>query len=274
MEAIILAGGFGTRLQSRLDGIPKPMVLVAGRPFLEILVNRLIDSGFRRIILSVGHLASVISDHFGSAWRDVPVEYVVEDEPLGTGGAIRKSMERISALSTFVLNGDTWLDVDYAAMNELHQRSHAGITLALSRVPDTTRFGGVILESQRVVRFIEKGQVSIDQSGPGSTISGSTIPGPAFSGPAFPGPASSGPSFPGPSFPGPSFPGWINGGVYILASDFPWPADLPAKFSFETAVLHPWLPMLSHAVYFSSGRFIDIGVPEDLDRAQTELSKL
>jgi|SRR5580658_5466010 D-glycero-alpha-D-manno-heptose 1-phosphate guanylyltransferase len=244
MEAIILAGGFGTRLQSRLDGIPKPMVQVAGRPFLEILVDRLVDSGFRRIILSVGHLASVISTHFGSAWRDVPIEYVVEDEPLGTGGAIRKSMERISAPSAFVLNGDTWLDMDYAAMNELHQRSHAGITLALCRVLNTTRFGGVLLESQRVVRFIEKGQASTGESDPGS------------------------------SFPGSAFPGWINGGVYILASDFPWPADLPARFSFETSVLHPWLPLLNHAVYFSSGKFIDIGVPEDLDRAQAEFSKL
>jgi len=101
VEAIILAGGFGTRLQSRLDGIPKPMAPVAGRPFLEILVDRLADSGFRRIILSVGYLAKVIQDHFGAAWRGVPLDYVVEDEPLGTGGAIRRSMERVAASSAF-----------------------------------------------------------------------------------------------------------------------------------------------------------------------------
>ncbi|MGP8251976.1 MAG: nucleotidyltransferase family protein [Terracidiphilus sp.] len=225
MEAIILAGGFGTRLQSRLNGIPKPMVQVAGRPFLEILVDRLVDSGFDRVILSVGHLANVIQDHFGSAWRGIPVEYVVEDEPLGTGGAIRKSMERISASSAFVLNGDTWLDVDPGAMNELHQRSQASITLAVSHVADMARFGGVELRDGRVVSFIEKGREGA---------------------------------------------GWINGGVYILSSGFPWPEGLPARFSFETDVLLPLLPSLNHAVYLSEGRFVDIGVPEDLDRAQGE----
>jgi D-glycero-alpha-D-manno-heptose 1-phosphate guanylyltransferase len=64
--------------------------------------------------------------------------------------------------------------------------------------------------------------------------------------------------------------GWINGGVYILSKDFPWPEGLPAQFSFETDVLLPLLPSLNHAVYLSSGKFIDIGVPEDLDRAQGE----
>jgi len=229
LEAIILAGGFGTRLQSRLDGIPKPMVQVAGQPFLQILVDRLVDAGFGRVILSVGHLASVIQDHFGVSWRGVPVDYVVEDAPLGTGGAIRKSMERVSEPEAFVLNGDTWLEVDYARMNELHERSHARITLALSRVADMARFGGVELRDQKVVSFIEKGQTG---------------------------------------------PGFINGGVYVLAKDFPWPVNLPERFSFETDILLPLLPSLNHAVYVSSGRFIDIGVPEDLDRAQAELREL
>ena len=228
MEAIILAGGFGTRLRSRLDGIPKPMAPVAGRPFLEILVNRLVDSGFDRVILSVGHLANVISDHFGGAWRGVPVDYVVEDEPLGTGGAIRRSMESVAASSAFVLNGDTWLDVDYPAMNALHQESQAVLTIALSHVPDMARFGGVELRDGKVVSFIEKGQTG---------------------------------------------EGWINGGVYILRRDFPWPANLPSSFSFEADVLLPLLPALNHAVYLGPGSFIDIGVPEDLDRAQGEFQR-
>lgn len=229
MEAIVLAGGFGTRLQSRLSGIPKPMVQVAGRPFLEILVDRLVDYGFERVILSVGHLANVIQDHFGGAWRGVPVDYVVEEEPLGTGGAIRKSMECITASSAFVFNGDTWLDVDAIAMNELHQRSQASITLALTRVPDMARYGGVELRDGKVVSFIEKGREGA---------------------------------------------GRINGGVYILSKDFPWPEGLPSRFSFETDVLLPKLPSLKHAVYISSGKFIDIGVPEDLDRAQGEFGKV
>jgi NDP-sugar pyrophosphorylase family protein len=201
------------------------MVQVAGRPFLEILVDRLVDAGFSRVILSVGHLAKVIQDHFGGAWRGVPIEYVVEEEPLGTGGAIRKSLGRVSAPSTFVFNGDTWLDVDYAAMNALHRESDASITIALSQVADTARFGGVELRDGKVVSFIEKGQ---------------------------------------------SGAGFINGGVYVLSKNFPWPENLPLRFSFETDVLLPLLPSLNHAVYIGSGRFIDIGVPEDLDRAQGE----
>ncbi|MGD0913351.1 MAG: nucleotidyltransferase family protein [Terracidiphilus sp.] len=226
MEGIILAGGFGTRLQSRLDGIPKPMVQVGGRPFLEILVDRLVESGFDRLILSVGHLAGVIEDHFGGAWRGVPVDNVAEEEPLGTGGAIRKALGRISANSAFVFNGDTWLDVDYGAMNDLHQRTRACITVALAHVSDTARFGGVELQDGKVVSFIDKGRAG---------------------------------------------EGWINGGVYVLSRDFPWPENLPDRFSFETDILLPLLPSLDHAVYLSSGRFIDIGVPEDLDRAQAEL---
>jgi D-glycero-alpha-D-manno-heptose 1-phosphate guanylyltransferase len=225
VEAIILAGGFGTRLQSRLDGIPKPMVMVAGRPFLEILVDRLVDSGFDRVILSVGHLANVIQVHFGSAWREVPVDYVVEEEPLGTGGAIRKALGQITEPEAFVLNGDTWLEVDYRAMYELHRQSEASITLALASVPDMARYGGVELRDGQVVSFIEKGRVGA---------------------------------------------GWINGGVYILSKDFPWRENLPSRFSFETDVLLPLLPSLKHSAFLSYGKFIDIGVPEDLDRAQAE----
>jgi D-glycero-alpha-D-manno-heptose 1-phosphate guanylyltransferase len=209
------------------------MVQVAGRPFLEILVDRLVDSGFDRVILSVGHLANVISNHFGNAWRGVPIHYVVEDEPLGTGGAIRKSLERIHASSAFVLNGDTWLDVQFNAMNELHQRTQASITLALSHVADTSRYGGVELRDGQVVSFIEKGHEGAGQPRPGL----------------------------------------INGGVYILSKDFPWPANLPARFSFETDILLPLLPSLKHSVYLSYGKFIDIGIPEDLDRAQVELRR-
>ena len=133
------------------------MVQVGVRPFLEILVDRLAESGFDRLILSVGHLAGVIEDHFGCAWRGVPVEYVVEEEPLGTGGAIRKAMGQVAGPSAFVFNGDTWLDVDYGAMNDLHQRTRASITLAVTHVSDVARFGGVELSDGKVVRFIEKG---------------------------------------------------------------------------------------------------------------------
>lgn len=226
MEAIVLAGGLGTRLRSRINGIPKPMAPVAGRPFLEILLNRLAEAGCGRTLLSVGYLGDVISDHFGASWKGMPVAYVTEDSPLGTGGAIRRALEQAEETSVFVFNGDTWLDLDYGAMDGLHRSSQAVITLALSRVSDMSRYGGVELSGGKISGFIEKGR---------------------------------------------SGAGWINGGVYILSRNFPWPANLAEKFSFETDVLFPLLPSLRHAVFLSSGGFLDIGVPEDLDRAQIDL---
>jgi D-glycero-alpha-D-manno-heptose 1-phosphate guanylyltransferase len=227
MEAIVLAGGLGTRLRSRISGIPKPMAPVAGRPFLEILLNRLAEAGFRRAVLSVGYLGTSISDHFDGRWRGMEIACVSEESPLGTGGAIRRALANTEDPEVFVLNGDTWLDIDYPAMIALHRSSQADLTIGLSRVPDMARYGGVDLTGNRITGFLEKGRTG---------------------------------------------PGWINGGVYVLSREFPWPAGLPEKFTFETDVLFPLLPTLRHAAFLSDGYFLDIGVPEDLDRAQVELA--
>ena len=95
MEAIILAGGLGTRLASKLDGIPKAMAPVAGRPFLEILLNQLKLAGCTRVLLSVGHLHSVIQDHFGASFRGLHLDYVIEGVPLWAQEAesARRSMK-------------------------------------------------------------------------------------------------------------------------------------------------------------------------------------
>ena len=89
MEAIVLAGGFGTRLRQVIADVPKPMAPIGGRPFLEILLGTLAGKGFRRVILSLGFMADKISGHFGEQFAGVELNYVVEDQPLGTGGAIR-----------------------------------------------------------------------------------------------------------------------------------------------------------------------------------------
>ncbi|MGB0123857.1 MAG: nucleotidyltransferase family protein [Silvibacterium sp.] len=226
MESIILAGGLGTRLGSRLNGIPKPMAQVANRPFLEILMDRLIDGAFNRTLLSVGHLSTVIAEHFGNCYRGMPLEYVVEETPLGTGGAIRQALWRAREDAVFVLNGDTHFEVDYSEMLRFHTASEADLTIGAARVPDVARYGGLELIGDRVSGFIEKGCTGA---------------------------------------------GWINAGVYVLTREFPWPENLPSKFSFETDVLVPLLPRLKHSVFIGHGHFLDIGVPEDLDRAQVEL---
>ena len=233
MEAIVLAGGLGTRLASRLKGLPKPMAPVAGRPFLQILLTQLRRSGCTRVVLSVGHLHSVIQDHFGAAFEAMAIDYVVESAPLGTGGAIRLALDQATEESVLVLNGDTFLDADYAAMMGFHADCGAPATLAVVHCEDVSRYGSVTIEGRRVVGFEEKGC-------PGQ------------------GPKS----------------GWISAGTYVLARNLAWPPALPEKFSIESDFFVPQVARLRPAAFQVEGYFLDIGIPEDYDRAQTELARL
>jgi D-glycero-alpha-D-manno-heptose 1-phosphate guanylyltransferase len=226
MEAIILAGGLGTRLASRLNQIPKAMAPVAGRPFLEILLDKLIGGGCSHIILSVGHLREVILQRFGKHYRGIPIDYAVEESPLGTGGAIRMALGYANEPSVLVLNGDTYLEADLSALVKFHKSSGCPVTMAVVRVEDVARYGGVLIEDQFITGFFEKGRTG---------------------------------------------PGWINGGLYVIDKNFPWHSDLPLRFSFETDVLVPFLSEIHPAAFPCAGYFLDIGIPEDLDRAQLEL---
>ena len=105
MEAIVLAGGFGTRLRPIVTDVPKPMAPIAGRPFLEILLKALARRGCQRVILSLGFMAERISSHFGGWYAGMEVVYAVEDRPLGTGGGVRLAMEQMATDHIFVFNG-------------------------------------------------------------------------------------------------------------------------------------------------------------------------
>src|SRR5450631_1838870 len=158
MEAIVLAGGLGTRLATRLEGTPKAMAPVAGRPFLEILLSQLKRSGCTRALLSVGHRNAVIQDHLGASFRGMRVEYVIEDVPLGTGGAIRKALTHAVEQNVLALNGDTFLQADYADLLRFHEGERALLTMAITRQPDVARYGGVLVEGMRIVGYQEKGR--------------------------------------------------------------------------------------------------------------------
>ena len=112
MEAIVLAGGLGTRLRSTVPDLPKVMAPVCGRPFLEILLSSLATKGCRRAILSLGYLAHRVQDHFGPRFAGIDLAYEVESVPLGTGGALRRALDRCEADHVLVLNGDTYLDLE------------------------------------------------------------------------------------------------------------------------------------------------------------------
>ena len=93
IPAIVLAGGAGTRLSTVVNDVPKPMAPINGRPFLEILVDYLNGQGVTTVVLSVGHKRETIQTHFGSRWRGLEIRYCIEEQPLGTGGALKKAMD-------------------------------------------------------------------------------------------------------------------------------------------------------------------------------------
>lgn len=161
MEAIVLAGGFGTRLRAVVPDLPKPMAPVAGRPFLELLLSTLSRKGFTRIVLSLGFMSEKIIAHFGDSYLGIKLVYEVESQPLGTGGAIRATMVGCVNNHVFVFNGDTYLDLEVDEL-EYECQLHRDPVIVVREVPDTTRFGRVELSDGRINAFREKGL-----SGPG-----------------------------------------------------------------------------------------------------------
>lgn len=158
MEAIVLAGGLGTRLRSVVTDLPKAMAPIGDRPFLELLLDTLADAGFMSAILAVGYRHEAIRAHFGERYRSLRLDYSVETTPLGTGGAIRLALQRATAAPVFVLNGDTYLQLDFRAMRAAHLAAGARLTVAVQPVADTGRYGALDVEHRRIRRFAEKGR--------------------------------------------------------------------------------------------------------------------
>ena len=227
MKAIVLAGGLGTRLVRVTSEIPKPMAPIGSRPFLEYLLDYLIEQGSDGAVLAVSYKWEVIQEHFGYVYRGMPLEYSVEAEPLGTGGAIRQALETLPDDEVVVLNGDTLFRVDLEGLANIHRSGGARLSIALKQVADCGRFGRVEVSSDGVIaRFLEKSTGG---------------------------------------------PGWINGGVYMLNrrlfEDFP----MPARFSFEQDLVEPNIDRIQPRAFQSNAYFIDMGVPEDYERAQREI---
>jgi len=155
-EAIILAGGLGTRLRSAIGDLPKPLAPVGGRPFLQLLLSSLSRAGIDRVVLSLGHGAQPIRERFATCTHP-HLTFAIEETPLGTGGAIRDSQRQIRGDHAFVLNGDTFVNLDFTAMEIAFKAARTKLAVALKRVPDVSRYGAVLVESSRVTGFVEKG---------------------------------------------------------------------------------------------------------------------
>lgn len=157
MEAIVLAGGFGTRLAGVVSDVPKPMAPVGGVPFLEIVLDYLERQKVTRAVLAVGYLHEVIISHFGYQYKSIDLTYSIEDDPLGTGGAIQEALEEASEDQVFVINGDTFFNVDLGAMMEAHLEHKSHFTIGLKALEKFDRYGSVqIGDNSRIQAFVEK----------------------------------------------------------------------------------------------------------------------
>lgn len=158
MQAILLCGGMGTRLRSVVSDRPKPMADICGKPFLQYLLEMLRDKGITEVIFALGYMGEMIEEYFqyGSAFG-LKIAYSYEEEPLGTGGAIRNALPKIMEEEVLVLNADTYFPMDYQGLYRFHQENDGDFSLATRAVPDISRYGAVRRDAAgRILAWNEK----------------------------------------------------------------------------------------------------------------------
>jgi NDP-sugar pyrophosphorylase family protein len=158
MKALILAGGFGTRLYPLTWGRPKSMVPIANRPFMERALDWLARAGIQEVIIALNHMPERISEHFGTGRQwGVKLSYIIEDTPLGSGGAIRNATSLLADETFLVINGDILTDLDLKQMTAFHRERGSQISISLAKVEDPSHYGVVDMEPDgRLRRFVEK----------------------------------------------------------------------------------------------------------------------
>ncbi len=168
MQAVLLAGGLGTRLKSVVSDRPKPMALIEGKPFMEYVIHELSRHGITEIIFAVGYKGSMVEEYFGDGRKfGVTVSYAYEEELLGTAGAIKNAGRFITEDYFYVLNADTFYQIDYGRLLRIRQEKALDMALVLRQVPDVSRYGKAVLTDGLLTAFNEK----TEEPGPG-TING------------------------------------------------------------------------------------------------------
>ena len=231
-EAIILAGGLGTRLRTVISDIPKCLAPINGVPFLHYLVDYLQKQGIESFIFSVGYLHEKVEKFLLANYPDLKYQLALEQEPLGTGGAIKLAIQKAKEKNVIVCNGDTMFKIDVKALSVFHLDKNAACTLSLKPMENFERYG--------VVEIDKKGKVN---------------------------------SFKEKQF---YHSGLINGGVYALNTSQFSEDDLPNIFSFEKDYLEKKVNIESNNGseifgFIQDQYFIDIGIPEDYEKAEREL---
>lgn len=226
-SVIILAGGLGTRLRSVVADLPKCMAPVNGKPFLGYVIEYFQQQGVNDFIFSLGYMHEAIEDYVASNFSHLTSHISLEEEPLGTGGAIKKACSLATNKNAFVTNGDTLFKANASALQSFHQLKNADCTLALKPMRDFNRYGVIELnEDDSIKSFNEKKYYE---------------------------------------------QGLINGGLYMLNVESFLAESFPEKFSFETAYLEKYYDQHKMFGLIQDEYFIDIGIPEDYERAAKEL---
>ncbi|SDI06477.1 nucleotidyltransferase family protein [Desulfosporosinus hippei] len=228
MEAVILAGGFGSRLSHIVSDVPKPMAPVAGHPFLKYILDDLIAKGISRVVMAVGYKKESILKYFGYTYNGCEVVYSNEDRPLLTGGAMKKALIKCREQNVFVINGDTFYDINLLAMAVEHVKNSADLTIATKEMRNFERYGTVITENDRIIQFLEKK---------------------------------------------PKEYGMINGGIYLVKKEL-LSGIIGDEFSFETEIMEKKVSELKIYAFKCNGYFVDIGVPEDYEKARMNFAEV
>lgn len=227
---IILAGGLGTRLRSVVSDLPKCMAPVNGKPFLAYVIDHFQQQGIGNFIFSLGYKHEVIINYLEQLTTHhspLTIQYSIEEEPLGTGGAIKKACSLVKDKNVFITNGDTLFKANTKTLQNFHTQKNAECTLALKPMQNFNRYGVIELnEDDSIKSFSEKKNYER---------------------------------------------GLINGGLYLLDVAHFLQHSFPEKFSFETAYLEKFYSSDQMYGLVQDEYFIDIGIPEDYERAQKEL---
>lgn len=158
VDAMVLAGGLGTRLRGVVPDKPKCLAEIAGRPFLAYLIEHLSGQGLRHIVLCTGHMGPMVRQVIGESWGPARISYSQESGPLGTGGALRLALPQTASDTILAINGDSFCGAELSPFLAAHHQGSAAASILLTRVPDVSRYGQVGFDDQRrVTRFEEKG---------------------------------------------------------------------------------------------------------------------
>jgi D-glycero-alpha-D-manno-heptose 1-phosphate guanylyltransferase len=225
-EAIILAGGLGTRLRSVVAELPKCMANVAGKPFIYYVIKQLEKQGIEKFIFSLGYKHEVIEAYINTQFTTLNTQFVIEHEPLGTGGAILLACKKATEKNVLILNGDTMFSIDIQKLATTHISFGADCTLSLKPMQHFDRYGVVELNSDHTIASFKEKQFYER--------------------------------------------GLINGGVYALQTQHFLQEQLHEKFSFEKDYLEKYFSQRKIYGDIQDEYFIDIGIPEDYQRAQIE----